>query len=177
MRKYSFFVVSLIAIAVLSACTKNKENVENTKKSTVETVSESTEIETQKIMADAKKQADDIAHKEIEEKEARIAKNEPLVLLNGKVKETMTKPDSGLDLVRVTVKLDNIENDKNNLFKDKLDKEVEFFFSEKQFKDFKFSDLKKGDNVSIETFQDANLSVSEPKQVDTLDIVKIKSTN
>ncbi|THB61142.1 hypothetical protein [Vagococcus silagei] len=174
MRKYGFFVVSLITIAVLSACTKNNENVKSSKESTVTSVSESIDADNQKIIDDAQKDADDIARKEIEEKEARIAKDEPLVLLNGKVNDIMTKPDSGLDLVRVTVKLDNIENDKNNLFKDKVGKEVEFFFSEKQFKDFKFSDLKKGDNVSIETFQDASLSISEPKQVDTLDIVKIK---
>lgn len=131
------------------------------------------EKEVRKILEEAKKQMESVEQEKKEYKKNRISSKEPTIKIIATVNGIFTKPESGLDLYQLSVSIESIENDKNNIYHNSIGKEYEYFLSKREFDNFNFPKLKNGDRVAIETFQDAYMTPSDPQQIDSEDIVSI----
>ncbi|MGO2083250.1 hypothetical protein [Vagococcus sp.] len=177
--KIKLVMIGLFSLFLFSACTANHKlgNERQIDKKTLKSQSSEKsgeyDEEVQKALDEANKE---VARAEIEKKarkEKRIASGEPVIELEGKVTDVLTKPDSGLDLYRITLKITSIKQDKNNLYHDKVGIDYQYFLSAHDYPDFAFDKLNKGDSLKIETFQDAYMTESPPKQISEEDITRV----
>lgn len=180
MKKIILTILSVFLITSLTACKDTKETSASSSKEGPDTSSsEITEdtSEVEKILKEAYEQMEQDKQKQLDAKQARIDSEEPLIELTGKITGLLTKPESGLDIYQVTVKIESIENDANNLYQDGKNQEYQYFVSPSEHTNVDFDALKNGMTIKIKTFQDANLTDTPPKQTDELDIVSIEIVN
>lgn len=167
MKKLIFISISALSLGIFTACSTNRSesSTSTSQENQTEMTFDSSEIE--KMLEEANKQFEQEQQKELAAKQKRIEDHEPMVELTGNITDIFTKPDSGLDIYQITVKVTEIQNDVNDLYKNQIEKEYVFFPSPSEFKELDFSTLKNDMTIKIKTFQDSYVTDSEPKQIDT----------
>ncbi|MEG0732483.1 MAG: hypothetical protein RR470_08815 [Vagococcus sp.] len=173
MKKLGVSILSGLLIITLAACKKeqSKEISSETEISTKHVYVTEDTSEAKRLIEEMVQQAKEDEKQRLAEKKQRIDSQEPLIQITGEVIDTLTKPDSGLDIYQITVMVKHIENDPNDLFKNGENKEYSFFVSPSEFKETAFKKIKKGTTIKIETFQDAYLTENPPQQISEEDVV------
>lgn len=149
----------MMLLFILLGC-QNRETTEDT-------------TEASMIIENMQKDQENQEKKAIEEKKKRMDTEKEYIEITGEVVETLTKPDSGLDLYRLTVNVHSVNGDVKQNYKEGLNKDYEYFVSPKEFPNINFEQIKSGDTVIIKTFQDAYMTQGEPKQISETDIVDV----
>jgi len=159
-KKILGIIVGSIIVISLSACQNQSEKTEDT-------------TEASKILAKGIKQQKAQEKQALEDKKKRINTENQFIQVTGEIVDTLTKPESGVDIYQLTVKVHSVSNDVNHLYTGGEEREYVYFVSPTEFPEVDFSTLKKGETIKIETFQDAYMTENIPKQIGESDIVKV----
>ena len=159
MKKLGMVLSGMMLLFILLGC-QNRETTEDT-------------TEASMIIENMQKDQENQEKKAIEEKKKRMDTEKEYIEITGEVVETLTKPDSGLDLYRLTVNVHSVNGDVKQNYKEGLNKDYEYFVSPKEFPNINFDQIKAGDTVIIKTFQEAYMTQGEPKQISETDIVDV----
>ncbi|MBO0436746.1 hypothetical protein [Vagococcus fluvialis] len=171
MKKILLYSLSTILLFSLSAC-KSTNLKSETANSSFTDVEDTSDVE--KILAEANKRLAEEKEKRLEEKQNRIQSGEEQVEITGEIIDLFNKPDSGLEFYQVTVKVANVKNDSNELYKGSAGKEYIYFVEPSENKDIDFKTLKPGTKIKINVFQDAYVTEGDPKQTSEEDVTSIQ---
>lgn len=171
MKKILIYGLSVILLFSLSAC-KSINSESDTSNSNFTDVEDTSDVE--KILAEANKRLVEEKEKRLEEKKNRINSGVGQVEITGDIIDLFNKPDSGLEFYQITVKIDNVKNDINELYKGSTGKEYIYFIEPSENKDIDFKTLKPGTKIKINVFQDAHVTEGAPKQTGEEDVTRIQ---